>query len=193
MSSGKIDYDIATQLTNKLRDSIEVFRHSTPGVFGHSLHTSLVKEHSDKYSSDRDIAVWVLAFDGDVLVGTTAVFSRQVLYEGKNILLGGVGKVRVAVTHRKQGIARNMMEMAMRFMKKNGNEVAYLCTDTRSFLSDFYRSFGFVPLGKKYTYLGASGKRYYGEDGMIAPVISQDLFEHILQGKNPLDLGRGNW
>ncbi len=56
-----------------------------------------------------------------------------------------------------------------------------------------YGRVGFLPLGKPYTYLGKSGKRYTENDGMVAQVKSKDIFDFITKDEEPFDIGNGNW
>jgi len=152
-----------------------------------------IQTHGDKYCSDADIKKWILATKNDQIVGIIAVFQRTITFQNTDVLLGGIGKVRVAVNQRKQGIASKMMKAAMQELDTQKAEVAYLCTNLDSFLAEWYGNYGFVPLAKPYTYLGLSGKKYTETDGMIAPITSQKIYEMILTSSEILNLGTGNW
>jgi hypothetical protein len=58
---------------------------------------------------------------------------------------------------------------------------------------ELYSQVGFIPLGKPYSYLGKSGKRYVEYDGMIAPVKSKNRFDLVMKSEEVLDIGVGNW
>ncbi len=151
-------------------------------------------ERLDRFCSRQDIAVWVLAFKKDELIGRTAVFVRQIEYEGQDLNLGGIGKIVVSDSERQKGAATAMMKTAMKQLFELECDVAHLCTNlSNQWLVNFYKKFGFVLLGKEYTYLGRSGKRYTDEDGMIAPIKSKKLFKQILNSAKKFDIGTGNW
>ena len=60
-------------------------------------------------------------------------------------------------------------------------------------LTELYARAGFRRLEYGYTYVGASGRRYLDHDGMIAPLLSRQLFAAILRQPEPFDIGVGNW
>ena len=72
--------------------------------------------------------------------------------------------------------------------------MAYLCARLdKPGLTELYGRAGFRRLQYGHTYLGRSGRRYVDQDGMIAPVLSQQLFEAIMVQPEPFDIGEGNW
>jgi len=85
-----------------------------------------------------------------------------------------------------------MIEDAMKILKEWECEVAYLYANIEESGSLYLRA-GFVPMKKSYTYYGRSGKLYEETNGMVAPVKSLDLFKEILNSKQRLHLGSGNW
>lgn len=56
-----------------------------------------------------------------------------------------------------------------------------------------YSRVGFVPLNKSYTFYGRSGRLHEKDNGMIAPLTSQEIFEEVQRKKGKLHLGNGNW
>lgn len=106
--------------------------------------------------------------------------------------LGGLGGVATDAAWRGRGIASATTAAGMARLRELGCDVAYLCTDIEK-RAHLYGQVGFVPLGRPHTYLGASGKRYTDDDGMVAAVNSPDLLAAILADDQPFDIGRGNW
>lgn len=146
----------------------------------------------DRFCSDKDTIGYILAHAGEELVGAIRLSQRAISFGGRTIQLGGLGGVATREDWRGRGVASATTAIAMDALRQHGCEIAYLCTDIEK-LGPLYRKVGFVPLGRPHTYLGASGKRYTDDDGMIAPVNSPAIFEAVLAAQEPFDIGRGNW
>ncbi len=184
---------VLSDLTPELVGQVQQFRASVSDMDGRIRTPEEEEQRSEEYCSDDDARKWILALKDGELIGMTVLFGRSVTYEGRTFALGGIGKVRVQEDWRKKGVARSMMTEAMKQLAFMQSDVAFLDTNVDSFLGDFYREYGFVPLNKPYTFTGKSGKRYEDHDGMIAPVNSNDVFQEILSGSEPLHIGRGKW
>ena len=150
------------------------------------------RESNDRFCSGADTVGYVLAFAGEQLVGAVHLSQRAIDFQGQTVQLGGLGGVATDAEWRGRGIASATTASAMARLRERGCDVAYLCTNIEK-LSHLYGQVGFVPLDRAHTYLGASGKRYTDDDGMIAPVNSPALFATILADAKPFDIGRGNW
>lgn len=149
---------------------------------------------ADRYCSQSDLIYYILAWEKDKLIGETRVFKRTILFNSQKVVLGGIGSVATHPDFRKQGIATKMVKKGMDLLKKEGCAVAYICADAHSLKAlEFYESFGFRRLLRNHIYLGKSGKRYIDTDGLLAPVTSRKLFNHILATTTPFDIGKGNW
>jgi len=149
-------------------------------------------EHKNKYCSEKDIFGYLVAFEGDEMVGGSKLFKRKIKNVGKLLTLGGFGGLWTRKDKRRRGVATVILKEGMKVLKSKNCDIAYLCTDINK-LKDLYAKVGFVPLVKDYTFIGKSGKRYLEDDGMIAPVNSEKKFKQILEDKKPLDIGVGNW
>jgi predicted N-acetyltransferase YhbS len=151
-------------------------------------------ERHDRFSSHDDIIKQILALNDGEFVGLAVAFRRTVEIGGRPAVLGGIGDVCVAPEHRRQGIATRLTRAALHELDLAECDVAYLCAEVhKPGLPTLYGRLGFVPLSRGHTYLGASGRRYVDHDGMLAPVRSRELFEAILQQREPFDIGQGNW
>lgn len=151
-------------------------------------------ENDDKFCSDADIAGYVLAMEGDRLIGEVKMFKRAITFDNHAIVLGGIGSVATHPDKRMRGVAKAMIARAIEMLKNQGCDIAYLCVDERDLRKvGLYRAFGFDLLYRPHTYLGKSGKRYTDTDAMIAPINAPLLYTMVMDGTVPLDIGTGNW
>ena len=134
---------------------------------------------------------WLLVFERDQIIGGIKLYKRKVIFNNREVILGGVGSVCTRIDKRNQGIASSMLREAVRILKKWECDIAYICANIE--MGSFYGQEGFVPLNKPYTYYGWSGKLYEGYKGMIAPLNSSIIFEEVLSTKHKLHLGQGDW
>ena len=149
------------------------------------------REMYDRFHADDGIG-YILAHADAELIGAIKLSRRAIPFAGRTIQLGGLGGVATREDWRGRGVASATTAAAIDFLRQHGCEIAYLCTNIEK-LGPLYGRVGFVPLGRPHTYLGASGKRYTDDDGMIAPVNSPVTFEAVLTAQGPFDIGRGNW
>ncbi len=135
---------------------------------------------------------WLLVFEGDQIIGGIKLYRRKVMFNKREVILGGVGSVCTRIDKRNQGIATSMLKEAMKILKKWECDIAYLCANIEE-TGSLYGQVGFVPLNKPYTCYGRSGKLHEGHNGMIAPLNSPSIFDEVLNSKHKLHLGKGNW
>jgi predicted GNAT family N-acyltransferase len=184
---------IANYLDKDLEKKIDAFRNKTTKMSDRVRSKKEKSVHNDKYCSYGDIKKWILVLEKDDIIGVTAIFCREILFNNKKIYLGGIGKVRVRDDKRRMGIASAMMSEAIKQLKIVNSDIAYLCTDMQSFLVKFYEKYDFEKMNQSYTFLSKSGKRYTENEGMIAPINSKKIFEEIMEDKKAFDIGIGNW
>lgn len=152
------------------------------------------EEHDDQFCSQGDYYKFVLALEDNNVIGSVTILKRRIIFKSKKIKLGGLGGVCTHPDKRRRGIASRLLKVALSEMKKAGCDIAYLCADTSSLSKlRMYGEIGFVPLNHQYTYLGKSGRRYYENNGMIAPINSNDIFNLVVKDNEPFDIGQGNW
>ena len=133
---------------------------------------------------------YVVAYDGEEIIGCVNLLKRQITFENTTILLGGLGGVCVKQESRNKGIAKEMLTMAMEQLKKWNCDMAYLCTESASKLYEF---FGFVNLNREKKTIGKSGKEYVSSDAMIASVCSKEKFDLVLHSHSIFDIQGGDW
>ena len=150
-------------------------------------------EMQDMFGNERDSRLGtLLVYEEEHLIGGARIYRREIEYDGGEAVLGGIGGVWVRRDKQRLGIATQVLESCMDWLNQAGCEVGFLCTDIEK-LESLYGRLGFVPLGRTYTFMGVLGKRCEREDGMIAPIMSDEVFKKILKGDEMLDLGVGNW
>lgn len=157
--------------------------------------TSTLSEYSkEHYCSAKDRFKYIVVLNSDQVVGIILFFKREIDFKGRKILVGGIGGVGTKTEYRGQGIATKMLSMVNRTLKEAGCVVGFLDTDfDNSMLIKIYSRIGFTALGRAFTYLGKSGKRHFSNEGMIAPINSQQIYDEVLKDKGPFDIGRGAW
>ncbi len=152
------------------------------------------QKHDDRFCSQLDRFMYLVAFSSTHVVGSMTLLKRKTVFEGKPLLVGGIGGIWTHEDYRNQGIATRLLQKGMDILKENNCDIAYLCTDVENPARiHLYGKVGFVPLHKPHVYLGKSGKKYTDTDGMIAPLKSEIIFQKILNGNKVLHLGTGNW
>ncbi len=150
----------------------------------------LLAEEEEKFHSRPK--AWLLVFENDHIIGTTALHQRKIQFANKDVVLGGIGRVCTRKDRRRQGIANQMLKEAVKTLKEWDCDMAFLCANVKE-SGALYAQVGFVPLNKPYTYSGRSGKLYEERNGMIAPLNSFEIFEEVLHSTQKLHLGPGNW
>lgn len=177
------------ELTDDLARNVDQFIADNFYAEGEKTPELLEEEEEKFYSQPK---AWLLAFEKDRIIGTTALHHRKIQFHNKAIVLGGIGRVCVRKDQRRQGTAAQMLKEAVKTLKEWGCDVAYLCANIKE-SGALYSQAGFLPLNRPYTYYGQSGKLYEGINGMIAPINSPGIFEEILRSEEKLHLGPGNW
>jgi len=177
------------RLTSALAKRVNQFRLENFYTKEEKTQEHLVAEKERFCSQPK---AWLLAFEGDQIIGTTLLHRRKVMFNNREVILGGVGSVCTRTDKRNQGIATLMLKEAVEILKQWECDIAYLCANIEK-TGYLYGQVGFVPLNKLYTYYGRSGKLHEGYNGMIAPLNSSSIFEEVLSSKHKLHLGKGNW
>lgn len=101
-------------------------------------HEQLTERLLDTQAKD-DISKYHLMYDGDNLVGGMRLLDFTMNYHGQMIPAGGVGSVAVDLLHKKQGIAKELIEYYLDYYDERGSHMAILYP----FRPDFYYRMGF--------------------------------------------------
>jgi predicted acetyltransferase len=88
----------------------------------HTFHTDVREDESDQdrsvFEPERSLAV----FDGDAVVATTGIFSRDLSIPGAVVPAAHVTMVSVLATHRRRGLLNRMMRRQLRDVADAGRE-----------------------------------------------------------------------
>ncbi len=137
--------------------------------------------------------IQVLAYIGNELVGWAGVHVAEQTYNGKQIKLGGYG----ICTHpefRKMGIATKIAGEAMKFLREKGCDIGFLSvnpTDNNSV--KLHQKYGFVMLPHNFSWTNSKGEVKEDIGGMVAPIISERLFNFVLNSPDSFYVGNGYW
>jgi len=184
-----MEFKLFPKLTDDLAVSVDQF--IAENFYAEGERTPrLLAEEEEKFTSQPK--AWLLVSENDQVIGITALHQRKIQFDNKEIVLGGIGRVCTRKDRRRQGIANQMLEEAVKILREWGCDMAFLCANVKE-SGDLYAQVGFVPLNKPYTYSGRSGKLYEEINGMIAPLNSFEIFKEVLQSSRKLHLGPGNW
>ena len=184
-----MEIEFIPKLTSTLAKSVDQFRLENFYTEEEKTPENLAAEDESFWSQSK---AWLLVFEGDQITGTILLHMRKVMFNNQEVILGGVGSVCTRTDKRNQGIATSMLKEAVKILKKWECDIAYLCANIEE-TGSLYGQVGFVPLNKLYTYYGRSGKLHQGNNGMIAPLNSPNIFEDVLKSREKLHLGQGNW
>ncbi len=85
----------------------------------------------------------------------------------------------------------------MECLRWEGCDIAMLAVGASSRTDKFYERFGFRLLGKSFLFVTASGHLKIPERdvAMVAPVLSDEAFDHMIRTRAPLNIGpeEGYW
>lgn len=192
MSRAEIEIQVYDELPEPLRSAARALERAS---FQEPDETEEQRaEHRDRFSHQGEAVKWIVALRDGEVVGLTVAYRREIRFAGWPIVLGGLGDVCVSPEYRRRGLATRLVQAAMDELKWVGCDVAYLCARLdKPGLTELYERAGFRRLQYGHTYLGASGRRYVDQDGMIAPVLSQQFFEAIMVQPESFDIGLGTW
>lgn len=132
----------------------------------------------------------VLCYHEHNLVGCAGTRVRPIQFEGKPIMLGGISGVCTHRDWRDQGIATQVCTAAMLFLAEAKCDVVFLSTSPMA--RRLYEKLGFRPI-PLFSWENIHGQVKQGDNGMVAPICSLEIAEHIWQSEHSLHVGRGYW
>lgn len=137
--------------------------------------------------------LYIMAFVNDELVGRALLTKKIIFLNEVEIKIAGFGGLVVKKEFRRKGIARELA--SVRFDIAKGEwlfDIAYLTTDINK-LGPLFTTLGFEAYNKLFYYRGKSGKIYWEESAMFAPLNSYEKFRLIMDMPDKeLDFGEGN-
>lgn len=133
-------------------------------------------------------------YEGNTLVSYLRIIIRKIKWNGKDIIIGGVGDVSTLHDFRGKGYATELVKKGIALLKQEGADIGLLQTDTRKG-AKLYKEAGFIPANKSYTFQDAKGhiRNQWKQAVMLAPISNYNLFHEIVQSKKQLFIGKGDW
>ena len=162
--------------------------------FGIGSGASLRRIQESKNTHYSNPVKYILTFDEESLVGIQMIFLRKIIFENKDILIGGLGGLCVDTRYRGRGIATELLGEAMEVLKELDCDIGMLFTNIKNpRYIKLYGKFGFAVLERRYSFIDKMGEIRTDHSAMIAPVHSKEKFDLILNSEKMLHLGEGEW
>lgn len=138
-------------------------------------------------------SIKVLAYIGNKLVGWAGAHITEQTYNERHIKLGGYG-ICTHPNFRHRGIATKVAGEAMKYLKENECDIGFLSVNIEDNKSiRLHQKYGFVMLPQHFSWTDSKGVVKEDDGGMVAPIISKELFKLVLSSSDPLYVGNGYW
>jgi predicted N-acetyltransferase YhbS len=137
---------------------------------------------------------WIFAYENGLIVGQVELHSKTVLFEGKQVLLGGLGGTCVTAAARNRGIAKAIVEKGLEILKYEKSDVACLNADIEHHTNGgLYHQVGFRLMKRRISFEDVYGKTRYDTGELFIPLCSQETYDLIMKSDRTFHLGRGYW
>jgi predicted acetyltransferase len=134
------------------RDEVEAFLRTFEGSFHEDPHPEDIKLFSELVEPERTL----VAVDGDAMVATAGIFTRELTVPGGVVPVAGVTLVGVLPTHRRRGLLTRLMRRQLEDVRTAGEPVAALWASEAT----IYGRFGYGSAARHATVtLGTTGAR----------------------------------
>lgn len=127
------------------------------------------------------------------LIGKIDLFKTNLLFAGKNMLIGGLGGVCVAESERRKGIASKMCALGLTVLQKEGCDVASLNADLDKQAYKVYQKLGFNFVNRKASFENIKGEIKFVDGTMFMPLGSKEFYDLIMNSKETFHYGKGYW
>jgi predicted acetyltransferase len=101
---------------------LEPFLRTTEGAFHEDVHDEDLEMFAELFEPERSLA----AFEGDAMVATTGIYTRELTIPGAVLRIPGVTLVGVLPTHRRRGLLTQLMRRQIDDIHAAGEPVAAL-------------------------------------------------------------------
>jgi len=161
-----------------------------------SLKKSCFSDVPEKEIKENFYAVpfaTLVAMSDKTVIGTLSIFKREITFDRRNIVLGGIGAVCVLPRERRKGIGTLMVKKAMQYLKKQKCDIACLNVDTEKKVYGIYEKVGFVMMNREISFENIYGKIIKEKGTMFAPINSKELFNFAMENSKTFHYGKGYW
>lgn len=135
----------------------------------------------------------LIALIGNKVVGQAELFKRNIEFDGKNFVVGGIGGVCVQESLRRRGIASKLIRRGLEILKDKKCDVACLNTDLSKTAYKLYEKMGFKLMKRKISFEDVHGKIRYDTGTMFIPIRSKKIFNYIMNSNATFHYGKGYW
>jgi len=138
---------------------------------------------------------WIFAYENGAMIGQLELFTRKVLFDGKKVVLGGIGGTCVTASARHRGIAREMVNKGREILRQEKkSDVACLNADVRTYpLGGLYYEIGFRLMERSVSFEDLHGHIRFDSGEMFIPVCSEEIYNFIMNSDKTFHMGRGYW
>jgi len=136
-----------------------------------------------------------LLFDGERAVGRVAVHKSPTEYNNQAYYLGGFGGLAILPEYQGGGYARKLAEAALARATEIGVDVACMCVEMNTGITDFYEKLGFKFLNRPAYFINWIDKEKSDDTVMIMGLNNKKLADEILQTNHKFHYGKnkGHW
>ena len=133
--------------------------------------------------------------DEERVIGAVGVHKVLTEYNGQEYYLGGFGGLAVLPEYQGKGYARKLAEAALEKSREIGIDVACMCVDMKSGITDFYQNLGFKFLNRSAYFLNHGNNEVTDDTAMIMGLKNKKLADEILQTNHKFHYGKnkGHW
>ena len=146
----------------------------------------------EEYFYNEGFAMLLGLIDNKI-VGLVGLFKRNVEFNGKRIVVGGIGGVCTQKNFRRKGIASKLIRRGLQILKDKKCDVACLNTDLSKTVYKLYEKNGFKLMKRKISFEDVNGKIRYDTGAMFIPIGSKKIYNYIMNSKKTFHYGRGYW
>ena len=141
--------------------------------------------------------IWarICAFSQHELIVHLILHKRDIIFEGKPIIIGGAVGVCVKSQMRRKGVAERMMKIGLKALINEECDVGCLTVDLEKGKEaiKLYTKLGFVMMPRQISYEDSHGKIRYDSGSMFIPLGSVEKFTFIMESPATFHYGRGYW
>lgn len=136
-----------------------------------------------------------LLFDGERVVGRAAVHKILSEYNGREYYLGGFGGLAILPEYQGKGYGRKLAETALDKAYEIGVDVACMCVNMKSGITDFYQKLGFAFLNRPAYFINHGNNETTDDTVMIMGLNDKLLADKILNTNHKFHYGKckGHW
>ncbi len=136
---------------------------------------------------------YLFAMIGTEMISRVALFKREVVFAGQNIMVGGIGGVCVTTAHRHHGVASSMLKRALLILREEKCDVACLNVDLEKKIYPIYQKLGFTLIQRDISFENVRGEIICEPGTMFIPLCSQEKYDLIMNNSETFHYGRGYW